>query len=108
MLRRRHHGRRYGLVSSVGIHGGVLVRSLVASSRVWVVVYPRVSSQLIRATEAFRAAEKGAPMGLFARVCAYVSCLVLEAVKGLIAERAFVGSRQILSLVFWKASDQGR
>ena len=47
VLWRRHHRSRYGLVLSIGCHGGGLMGSLVAPPRIWVVVDPRMSSQLV-------------------------------------------------------------
>lgn len=68
-----------------------------ASPRVWVVVYPRVSSQFVGARKTFCASGKGASMRLLARVGSDVASLVLQTVKGLIAQRAFVGPGKILS-----------
>ena len=67
-----------------------------------------MSSQLVGPAEAFGASRKGASVRFLARVGSDVSGLMLEAVKGLIAEGAFVGSRQVLSFVVREASDQGR
>jgi len=63
----------------------------VVASTVGVGVDASVSSQLVRATEAFRAPGKRAGMGLLAGVCADVPGLMLETMEGLIAERTFVG-----------------
>ena len=106
VLRRRQHRRRYGLVLRVTGHGGGLMCSLVAPSRVGIIVYPRVSSQLIGPAEAFGAAGERAYVWFLPRVGSYVSRLMFEAVKGLFAEGAFVGSGQVLSLIVRKASDQ--
>lgn len=38
-------------------------------------------------------------MRLLPRMGSYVSCLMLEAVKGLIAEGTFVGARQVLPFI---------
>lgn len=72
---------------------------LVASSGVWVVVDARVSRQLVRPAEAFGAARKLARVWLFTRVRANVSCLVLETVKGLVAQGTLVWTWQIRSVV---------
>ena len=69
---------------------------------------PRVSSQLVRPAEAFGAARKLTTVRFLARMCPDVSCLMLQAVKGLIAEWALVGSREILAFVLGQAAHQGR
>lgn len=52
-----------------------------------------MSSQFIRATEAFCAARELATVGLLPGVGSYMSCLMFETVEGLIAEGAFVWAR---------------
>lgn len=104
--RRRHHRlgvhvRRENLMLLVLVLVllmvlGLVLLALVSSSRVGVVVNPRVSSQLIRAGELLAAARKLAGMRLLSRVSADVSSLVLQAVEGLLAERALVGSRELI------------
>lgn len=49
----------------------------VAPSGVWVVVNPRMPSQLIRSTKAFGAAGEGTSMGFLARMGPDVSRLML-------------------------------
>lgn len=56
-----------------------------------------VPSQLVRARESLCAAGKGAGVRLLARVGSDVASLVLQAVEGLVAERALVGPGKILS-----------
>lgn len=85
----------------------LLLLGLVAASRVGVVVYPRVTGQLVAAGEALCAGGKLAGVGLLARVRANVSGLMLESVKGLFAERALVGTGEILTLFLVGASDHG-
>lgn len=80
----------------------------VAPSRVGVVVYPRMPRQLIGPTEAFRTPWKLAAVWLFARMCSDVSCLMFQAVECLIAQRALVWARQVLSLIVGQSSYQGR
>lgn len=65
-------------------------------------------SQLVGPTEAFGAAGELAAMWLLARVCSYVPGLMFQTVEGLIAEGAFVGTRQVLSFVFGESTHQGR
>lgn len=73
----------------------VLLLALVAASRVGVVMDSRVAGQLIRARELLTAARKLAGVRLLASVSADVSSLVLEAVEGLVAQRALVRARQL-------------
>ena len=80
------------MVLRVACHGGHVV-CLVTPSRVWVVVNPRVTSQLVRPAEAFCATWKRASVWLLSRVCSYVPCLVFQSVEALIAQRALVRSR---------------
>lgn len=58
---------------------------LVAATRIGVVVYARVTGQLVGSAEALRATWKLAGVRLFARVRSNVSRLMLESMKGLIA-----------------------
>lgn len=73
---------------------------LVVPSRVGVVVNPRMTGELVRATEALRAAGELAGMRFLARMRANMSGLVLQAVEGTVAERALVRAREILSRLF--------
>lgn len=73
---------------------------LVSPPRVGIIVNPRVARQLIRATETLGAARELARMGLFAGMGPNVAGLMLEAVKGPVAQRALVGSREIWSNLF--------
>jgi len=68
---------------------------LVALPRVGVVVYPRVAGQLVGARELLAAAGELAGVRLLTRVGADVTSLVLEAVEGLVAQGALVGSREL-------------
>lgn len=65
----------------------------VVTTRIGVVVYPRVAGQLIRTGKTLAAARELTGVWLFACVCADVASLVLEAVEGLITERALVRTR---------------
>lgn len=98
--RRRHqiirvHVRWQALVHCVLLVLLVLLLSLVAPSRVGVVVDSRVTGQLVRTRELLAAARKLASVRLLASVGADVSGLVLEAVEGLVAQRALVRARQL-------------
>jgi hypothetical protein len=62
-------------------------------------VYPRVPGELIGAAEAFRASSKGTGMRLLASVRPDMAGLMLETVKGLLAQRALVGTWQVLASV---------
>lgn len=82
------------------VHGVLLVMlllllALVTTTRVGVVVDPRVPGQLVGARKLLGAAWELAGVRLLAGVGANVSCLVLEAVEGLVAERALVRARQL-------------
>lgn len=101
---RRHHVGDLGAVEHAGAgdglgggDGGSML--LVASPGVGVVVYPRVAGELVRAGEALCAAGELAGVGLLSSVGADVTGLVLKAVEGLVTERAFVGTRQVLPVV---------
>lgn len=72
---------------------------LVASSRVGVVVNPRVSSQFVRARKLLAAARELAGVGFLSSVGADVSSLVLKTVEGLLTERALVGSGQLIGVI---------
>ena len=58
-----------------------------------------MASQLVRPAEALGAAWELAAVRLFAGMCADVACLVFEAVEGLIAQRTFVGARQVWAVL---------
>ena len=75
--------------------GGMSVLTSVASSGVWVAVYPGVPGELVRSAEALGAAGELADVRLLAGVGSDVSRLVLEAMEGLVAQGTFVGTRQI-------------
>jgi hypothetical protein len=72
----------------------------IAPTRVGIAVYPRVPGELVGSAEAFRAARESTGVGLLARVGPDMTGLVLEAVEGLLAQRALVRPGQVLSLVF--------
>ena len=80
-----------------GGSGGSMLLLLVASSRVGVVVYPRVPGELVGPAESFGASGERACMGLLAGMGADVTGLVLEAVEGLLAQRTLVGAGQVLT-----------
>lgn len=103
-LRGGHHHRRRGLVR-VGTQGGHMVR-FVAPPRVGVVVNPRVAGQFVRPTEAFGTAGKHASMWLFPRMGSNMSGLMFQSMKGLITQRTFVRSREILPSVVGDAIQQ--
>lgn len=74
----------------------LLLGSLVAATRVGVVVNSRVAGELVGAGELLAAAGELAGVRLLASVGADVSRLVLEAVEGLVTEGALVGARQLV------------
>lgn len=88
-----------GVVVHAGLDGGGGCGSrdmlLVAAARVGVVVYSRVARKLVGTAEALGAAGELAGVRLLAGVRPDVARLVLEAVEGLVAERALVGARQV-------------
>ena len=84
----------------------LVLLALVAPSRVGVVVNPRVPSQLIRAGELLAASRELAGVGLLSSVSADVSSLMLQTVKGLLAERALVGSRKLVGVLRGLGSGQ--
>lgn len=73
--RRRHHHFRCLLVMHVSGRSGDGM-DLLAPSRVWIIVYPGVSSELIRSTKLLAAAGKGAFVRLLASVSSDMSGLV--------------------------------
>lgn len=81
---------------------------LVTPPRVGIVVNSGVSGKLVRAGEALGAAMKLAGVRLLAGMRADVPGLVLEAVEGLVAQRALVGPGQIRALVGVRAGHHGR
>ena len=87
-----------GLGGSGGSSGGNGML-LVASARVGVIVYSRVSSQLVGSAEALGAAGKLARVWLLARVGANVSRLMFKAVKSLVAQRTLVWTRQVRTMI---------
>ena len=68
-----------------------------ASPRVWIVVYPGVSSEFVRARKSLCASRESAGVWLLSSVGSNVASLVLQTVEGLVAERALVRPRKILS-----------
>lgn len=80
-----------------GCGGGDML--LVSSSRVGVIVYSRVSRQLIGPAESLGAARELAGMWLLAGVGADMTGLVLQAMEGFVAKRALVGSWQIRAVL---------
>ena len=63
---------------------------LVAAPRVRVVVYSRMSRQLVRSAKSLRTSWELTSMRLFASVRSNMAGLVFKAMKRLIAERAFI------------------
>ena len=96
LIRLRDGARSRGSSSSGSSGGGGCCVVPVRSARVWVTVYARMSSQLIGATEAFRAARKLAGVRFLASVSPNVPRLVLEPMESLVAERTLVGTRQLV------------
>lgn len=86
-------------LGSGGGGGGSSGMLLVASARIGVVVYSRVTSEFIGSAEALCASGKLACVGLLARVSANMPGLVLEAVECLVAERTLVGARKVGTVV---------
>lgn len=74
----------------------LVLLGLVASPGVGVVVNARVAGELIGARKLLAAARELAGVRLLARVGADVARLVLQAVEGLVAKGALVGSRQLV------------
>jgi hypothetical protein len=72
---------------------------LVNSSRLRVVVYPRVSSKFIRSRKSFCAARVLACMRLLSSMCSDMSCLMFETMKSFIAQRILVWSWEALLVV---------
>jgi hypothetical protein len=83
------HAAADGFLSDVD--GGCMVLLAFATSRVRVVVDPRVSSELVGSAEALGAAWELAGVRLLAGMGADVPGLVLQAVKGLLADGTLVG-----------------
>jgi hypothetical protein len=83
------HAATDGLFSDVD--GRCMVLLAFASSRVWIVVDPRVSSELVGSAEALRAARELAGVRLLTGMGADVPGLVFQAVKGLLADGTLVG-----------------
>jgi len=77
----------------------LVLLAFVAPSRVGVVVNPRVSSQLVRAGELLAAPRELAGVRLLSGVSANVSSLVLQAVEGLLAERALIRSGKLIRVI---------
>jgi hypothetical protein len=111
--RRRHHSiRKHMMGDALLVHLMLLLlvglSSLVASPWVGVVVNARVTSELIRSRELLAATGELAGVRLLASVSSDVTSLVLQTMKGLITERALVGSGQLVGvlrrLATWKGS----
>ena len=67
----------------------------ISSLRVGIVVYPRVTSQLVGARELLAASGELTGVRLLAGVGSDVPGLVLETVEGLVAHGALVGSGEL-------------
>ena len=75
---------------------GVVSSTAIAAPAVGVAVDAGMAGQLVGAGEAFAAAGELAGVGLLPRVGPDVSSLMLEAVEGLGAHGALVGSREVV------------
>ena len=83
---RRHHRLFLGIIDEVrGLAGGHVAHGLVVSSRVGVIVYSRVTSELVGSRETLRAPWKVAGVRLLAGMCSDVPRLVFQAVECLFA-----------------------
>jgi hypothetical protein len=80
---------------------------LVTSPRVWVVVYPGMSGELVGSRELLCASRKLARVRLLSRMRPDVSGLMLEAMEGFVAKRTLVRSWQVLSVLPMLAPDHG-
>ena len=78
----------------------MVVMSLVASPRIRIVVDTGVSSQFVRPRELLAATGILAMMRFFSSVSSDVPGLMLQAVKGLVTEWAFVRSGELLGAVY--------
>ena len=97
MTRRGHEGGGDGLVLSVGVHGCDIVGvGFGVAAGVGVVVDAGMPGQFVGAGEPFTAARELTGVWFFAGVGSDVSGLMLESVKGFVAEGAFVGSWEVL------------
>jgi len=97
---RRHHvgSTSHGRILASGGGGSSSeVLSLVAATRVGVVVNARVASKFVGATEALCAAGELAGMRLLTGMGANMTSLMLQAVESPVAKRTFIGTRQILT-----------
>lgn len=74
----------------------LMMLTLVATTRVGVVVDSRVSGEFIGARKLFATTRELAGVWLLARVSADMSCLVFKAVECLITERTFVRARKLI------------
>lgn len=74
----------------------LMMLTLVATTRVGVVVDSRVPGQFIGARELFAATRELAGVWFLTRVSADMSCLVLEAMECLVTERTFVRTRKLI------------
>ena len=73
-------------------HCDSVMPDFVTSSRVWVIVYSRMSGEFVGSAEPLCATWKLAPMRLLPGMRSYMPRLVFEPVEGLLTQRAFVGS----------------
>lgn len=80
----------------------------IVSSRVGIVVDPRIAGQLIGSRESLCAPGVMATVGLFASMCPNVSCLMLEPVECFLAEGALVRAREVWSYFVGRAIVYGR
>lgn len=74
----------------------LMMLTLVATTRVGVVVDSRVSGQFIGARKLFAATRELAGVWLLTRVSADMSCLVFEAMECLVTERTFVRAGKLI------------
>jgi hypothetical protein len=101
-LWRRHHLSVQEAVTGVLVAGVTTAGEHLAtsSSRVRVVVYPRVPCQLVGAAEALRASGIGAGVWLLAGVGPDMAGLMLQSVEGLLANGALVRPGHVLARLF--------
>lgn len=101
-------GRSHEAVAVVGLNVRRRHLALVGSPAIGVVVYPRVAGQLVGARELLAAARELASMGLLSGVSPDVPGLVLEAMEGLVAERALVGPGELIGRLLGRLARRQR
>lgn len=89
-------GRRHHLRLQTVHQARVLRVALVATPRVWIAVYSRVTGQFVGPRELLAATRVLAGMRLLSCVCPNVPSLVFQSVEGLVAEWTLVRSRELV------------